>query len=596
MFRKISERISYPDWVKRWPRYRRLDLYDRLLDGTFYDHLQFAFYDEVQPGTKNIIKLDERRPSAQFRLPRMVARWCARKLFAGRHRPKLRDGTKGAAGKTKTKSVSAELKLLNGLLRRARFWQRMGEAVLRGSVGSVAITFRVEDEGPKARLALTLWKAKFCKPSFDEFGALAQLRVNYTTSGAQLIALGFTVDNDAKELDPTADYWWIRDYLVDEEKTYIPVAKDQWNPCDGFVGENTSKTLTEDTTRHVDHKLGFVPGHWFCNLPGGDGEDGDCTWSDAIPNSIDMDYTLSQIGRGTRYNAAPQLVIVGNLLNDGDDISRGPTTALQVQAGYKEDDGQTIGEGDAKLLEMTGTGIKAGLEYIDKLRNFALEQISAARKDPDKMKAPLSGRAMEYLDEESNDLVMDLRSQYGEDGALPLIRKIAVATKIMGDEAAGALTLQWPRLFQPTPDELFSLAQAIQIFIDPMKHASPMKPETPDQPSTPSATGPAKPGKKGTPAVEAQVPEEENQIMTMEEARQYIRLQMDIDMLDLEDGDDAEEVDDSPTSPDEPTESVPAPSAIDETVPPGTAEGDIGQVDPSLASATASAIAEAASV
>lgn len=591
MFRKIADGIKYPQWVKDCPRYKRLDTYDRLLDGTFYDHLVYAFYDEMESG--RIIKLDARRPSAQFRLPRMVARWSSRKLFAGRHRPKLRlkdaKAPKPVAGKTKPKpKTSPSLKALNTLLRRSFFWQKMGDAVLRGSVGSVAITFRVEDEGNKARLALSVWQAKFCQPSFDEFGALAQLRVAYTTSGAALKAAKFVNDNDGKPIEDTSGYWFIRDFLPNEEKTYIPVPKDQWNPENGFVADHNRKVLAEFDIKHVQHGLGFVPGHWFVNMTGGTGADGECTWVDAIPNSIELDYTLSQLGRGTRYNAAPQLVVVGTLLNDDGDTTRGPMTVLQVSSGYKQDDGDTVGAGDAKLLEMTGTGIKAGLELIDKLRNFALEQIAAQRKDPDKMKAPMSGRAMEYLDEESDDLIMELRSQYGEDGALPLVRKIALATKVMDETEAGALILQWPRLFQPTPDELFALVQSLQIAVDPMGHAAQATPGEPKQPSTPSATGPAKPGKPAVPPQEAQVPEEANQFMSVDEAREYWRLQLDIAMLDIEDGDDTEEVDESPTPPGDVTDPVPPPSAIDEDVPPDTPEGDQDQVPPSTAIAQAS--------
>lgn len=603
MYRKISDRIQYPEWAKRWTRYKRLDVLDRLLDGTFYDHLPNAFYDE-QEGEKPI-PIADRRPSAQFKLPRMVARWSARKLFAGRHRPKLRfpkpkeaapkPAAPGATPKPAKKPAKPQtpqsLKDLNRLLRRSCFWQKMGEAVFRGSVGSVAITFRVEVEAD-ARLALYLWPAKYCQPSFDDYGALAQLRVAYTTRGSGLVAAGFDTDNNGKPIDPNADYWFIRDYEPDQELTYIPVPKDEWNPADGFTGMGMStKKLNPFEEKTVKHGLGFVPGHWFINMAGGTAPDGDSTWADAIPNSIDLDYTLSQLGRGTRYNAAPQLVIKGELLNDGD-ITRGPMTALQVRAGYKEEDGMTIGEGGAELLEMTGEGIKAGLEFIDKLRNFALEQIAASRKDPDKMAAPMSGRAMEYLDEDSDDLVMDLRSQYGEDGALPLVRKIAIAAEVMSEDEAGQLLLQWPRLFQPTPDEVLALMQAFQIAVDPAGHSAPSAPEQPAEPGGSGPDGKAKPGKPKVPAQPAQLPDISAQFLTMEEARAYILLNLDLAMLDLEEGDDAEDVDDSPTPPGEPTEVIPTPSAIDEDIPAGTPEGDQGLTEPTSAAIAAEAVGD----
>lgn len=576
MFRKTASKIQYPDWAKGWQRYTRLDQFDRLLDGTFYDHLPYAFYDETDQQEK-MIPLENRRPSAQFRLPRMVARWSARKLFAGRHRPKLRLKDK------------EKLKLINRLLRRAKFWQRMAEAVLLGSVGSIGVTFRVEETGDKARLAITLWRAKFCKPSFDDFGDLAQLRVSFTAAGAGLTAFGLAKDIDGKDLEPTGEYWFIRDYTPAEEITFLPVPKADWNPVDGFVADRTPpRELLPAPNMVVAHKLGFVPGHWFINLAGGNGVDGDCTWADAIPNSIELDYTLSQIGRGTRYNAAPQLVLIGELMNE--DVTRSPSTVLQMRAGYKEDDGLTLGAGDAKLLEMSGTGTDAGLKLIDKLRNYALEQIAAVRKDPDKMKAPLSGRAMEYLDEESNDLVMDLRSQYGEDGALPLIKKIALAAKLAGEDIVGALQLQWPRLFQPTPDELFALMQALQIAVDPLKATQPGQPATPGKSA--GTTGVATPGTPEVPPARPKPPKstatgngakpgdtgEGEQFLTLDEARAYLLINMDIGMLDLESADaEEEDVDDSPTPPAEATEVIPSPTSIDLDAVPNTPEGEEDQ-------------------
>ena len=88
MFRTICSSIKYSslwagtaDAPSRW---RRLDQLDRFLDGTLYDHLIYDFYCETRPGSEEIIPLLERRPSSQYNLPGMVARWSARKLWAGR--------------------------------------------------------------------------------------------------------------------------------------------------------------------------------------------------------------------------------------------------------------------------------------------------------------------------------------------------------------------------------------------------------------------------------------------------------------------------------------------------------------------------------
>jgi hypothetical protein len=535
MFKKISAGITdYPEWVTRKGgdnRYRQLDLYDRLLDGTFYDHLQFAFYDEKRQDG-GLVKMDQRRPSAQYRLPRMVARWCARKLFAGRHVPKIRHKDAKLANRITT------------VMRTAGFYKTMNEAVLLGSVGSVGCTFRVDER--KEKITFQLWRAKFCKPSFDPMGNLAQLRVSYTTSGAQFIAMDAPGDIEEGE-----NYWYIRDWQPQKEVTYKPVKAADWNPVDGFVGENSNRQLEEWPEQLFEHGLGFVPAHWFTNLPGGTKPDGQCTFEDAIPNSIELDYTLSQVGRGVRYNCSPTPVLIGRMMNTYD---RGTIDHIEMEGGYKEADGNTIAPGDAKLLEMSGSGTTAALALIDHLRNLALEQIAASRKDPDKMKAPLSGRAMEYLDEDSNDLVGDLRSQYGEHGALPLLKKVVIAAELADASNVSSLTLQWPRPFQPTPDEILAFIQALVAAVDPLKRAAPA---TPGKPAT--ATAPA------TPAVEASAPTEDEQLMTMKEAKILLRQLLDLGMSEMEDEDDVaeqEDVDTSPTPPDEPTPQAPEPTPI----------------------------------
>lgn len=545
MFRKIAQTIRYPDWATEDSRYRRLDLRDRLLEGTFYNHLQNAFYDETtQSGT--LIPLIERRPSAQYRLPRMVARWCTRKLFTGRHAPKVRHKDKAKAA-----AIAA-------LLRKGKFWERMAEAALLGSVGAVAATFRVEiEDGKNPKVALQLWRAKYCQPSFDDMGELAQLRVAYTTSSQQLKAMKAPGVEDGKE------YWYIRDWTAAGEITYEPVLKNEWNPVHGFVGDNAQgRELKPWAGEEYNHTLGFVTAQWFVNLGGGQAPDGACTFEDAIPNSVELDYTLSQIGRGTRYNCAPQLVTIGQVMNG--DVTRGPMTQIQMRGGYRDEDGSTVMPGDAKLLEMSGAGTTAALALIDHLRNMALEQIAASRKDPDKMKAPLSGRAMEYLDQDSDDLVGDLRSQYGEHGALPLIKKIVIACAL--DRDAGGITLQWPRMFQPTPDEVYSLVQAFQIALDPLEKTAP---GTPAQPGKPGANGAA--STPGVPAVDPVDVDEDEQLITHAEAKAYLAQVLDLSMLDmLEEGEEQHEVDDSPTPPDDATPIAPTPTSIDVTDDPAT--------------------------
>ena len=354
MFKKISATIPFPVWAEEGTRWRKLEIYDRLLDGTFYDHLPYAFYDEQEPGTDRYIPLAKRRPSCQYRIPRYVARWAARKLFAGRHIPKIR---------AKDKATEEQI---NKLLTGTRIWPTMFEAAYRGTVGSVAVTFRVDGE----KIGLKVWRSVWCSPQFDDFGELTLLRVHYVVDASQLSVIGLSGEANRK-------YWFIRDYGVKEEITYTPVLENDWNPVSGF------KTPGQELVPHtiIEHNLGFVPGIWIMN-PAGMLPDGAALWEDAIPDNIEVDYLMSQASRGSRYSCAPQLVTKGEMVGGGDGGNGiNPTTLLAFRSDHKDPDGNTIGGGDAKLLEMSGSGVEAALKIVSELKKMAMEQTGVVQKD-----------------------------------------------------------------------------------------------------------------------------------------------------------------------------------------------------------------------
>jgi hypothetical protein len=450
-----------PDWAgtpDKPSRWRRLDQLDKMLDGTFYDHLTHHFYNETMAPAGSRVPMMERRPSTQYNLPSMVAAWSARKLWAGRHVPRIHHSEKSV---TET---------IDQLVQTTKFYQMMTCATILGSVGSVAMTFLVSkrsDEEPQ--VALKVWRAKFCTPQFDDFCNLTSLKIHYQVLGQQLIAQGILADVEGEAIRPDQQYWFIRVYGTQDEQTLIPPKIDDWNPVTGWKRRDDPKFSDRPIggDKSVSHGLGFVPGVWIRNLPGSDDAiDGKGTWEAAKGIKIEIDYLLSQASRGTRYNCSPELTIVGEFAGAPLD-ERSPAQYIHLKAGIKDETGVAFGEGKAFLLEMSGAGIKAAQDQVDKLRNIALEMIGATRKDPEKLKGVMSGRAMEFLDEDSHDLVMDLRSSYG-DAALELFRKIVRALKIDGADPKG-LKLDWPRLYQPTPEDLAHLIPALVMAATPIQ-------------------------------------------------------------------------------------------------------------------------------
>lgn len=492
MFTRIKNEIKYPMWADtRWRNLYALDLW---LDGKFYDHLNYDFYTEAL-GNDEYIEIAKRRPSVQFNIPKHIATSISRKLFAGRHVPRFIH-SQGMDDDADADDPMVDT--VNAIAAQVRLWTVMQEAAIWGSVGAVAITFKVralDNKQGQGRLIFELWKARDCFPRFDIFGELSILRVARLHKGAEFKKLGYPPPYNqeldrVKEYESNLNYWFVRDFTTADELTYIPVEEAGWNPCGTMDCPPDSEALHKWEDRCVSHQLGFVPGHWIRNLSGGHFPEGDCTWECALNTCIEADYTMSQLGRGIRYTAAPQLAIEGELVNwdFGKGVIRGPAHILQFKAAERDVAGGSTGGGKAYLLETKGEGLRAGLSYFEQTRKIALEQISMSRKDPDKFRVPQSGKAMEILDEDFNDLLQEARTNYGDEGLIPLTRKALIAAKKsklykdLDEDEINELQAQWPKIYQVSSGDLQSFAQAMQILIEPDKDSQPVQ-------SQPSANG-----------------------------------------------------------------------------------------------------------
>jgi hypothetical protein len=214
-----------------------------------------------------------------------------------------------------------------------------------------------------------------------------------------------------------------------------------------------------DGARTVRHGLGFVPLVWIRNLPGGDCMDGGCTFRAAIETGIEIDYQLSQAGRGLTYSSDPTLLIKEPATTDRE-IIKGAGNALVVSK-----------DGDARLLEIGGTAANAVIDYVRTLREYALESVHGNRSSADRLSAAQSGRALELMNQGLIWLADNLRISYGENGILPLLRMILRASSrysisVLGRAAPKQtsqtrLSLDWPRWYPPTAADQLAEAQTL---------------------------------------------------------------------------------------------------------------------------------------
>ncbi len=272
----------------------------------------------------------------------------------------------------------------------------MIDAAIRGSIGSVAILMRILAGRPFFTTIDTVNLTPTWRP--DAPDTLAAVTERYKLRGANLAAAGYTLPDYRRHL-------LVHPQLGRHAETWYP------SPARHRPGAAHPRPA-----RSVTHGLGFVPIAWIRNLPGaswtGDDADGACTFRAAIETGIEIDYQLSQAGRGLKYSSDPTLLIKEPAGLEGD-LVRGAGNALIVSE-----------HGDAKLLEIGGTASSAVIEYVRTLREFALESVHGNRADASRLAAATSGRALELMNQGLLWLADNLRISYGEGALLTLARMV----------------------------------------------------------------------------------------------------------------------------------------------------------------------------
>jgi hypothetical protein len=432
MFDTICNLIPWdPDYS---PRTRMLDILHRVLNGTLYDILPYQFHEERSLGG-DYIPLRNRRPSVRYGLSSIVVEDSVSLLFSEGHFPTI-----DCADPT-VRSV------LSDIAKETRLNQVMTEAAIRGSVGSVAILMRVL----RGRIFFQVLDTTYLVPVWDPEApdSLSRVTERYKVAGQRLVESGYDIAN------PETEYWFERQWDTEYETWFTPVTV-------GGAG-----SLEIDVGRSVRHGLDFVPMVWVRNLPGrsatDDSNDGACTFRAAIETQIEIDYQLSQAGRGLKYSSDPTLLIKEPATSDTQ-IVKGAGNALVVSE-----------KGDARLLEIGGTASAAVMEYVRTLREFALESVHGNRAHADRLTAAQSGRALELMNQGLLWLADNLRVSYGETALLCLARMILRASQVyrlrtMDKEVpaldvSARLSIKWPRWYPPTADDRQKDAQTLTTLV-----------------------------------------------------------------------------------------------------------------------------------
>lgn len=434
MFKTITSKITRDN---DYPlRQYTMDMLTRVLNGEIYDHLKYDFNTEKTDGAAGeYIPIRDRRPSVRYNLCRVVVDDSVSLLFSEGHFPSI--GCEDEDTREALASIIKETKLN----------EVMVEAATIGSVGSVAILMRVLE----GRLFFESFNTQFMKPTWKATApdTLEMVTEKYKVKGDVLIDLGYAGCKKEKT------YWFQRVWDETKEIWYIP-----WD-----ISDEAAKAV-EDTTKTTAHDLGFVPMVWAKNLPGGNKIDGKPTFpNETIDTQIEIDYQLSQAGRGLKYSSDPTLLLKEPAMGNDGTLIKGSGNAIVVGA-----------QGDAKMLEINGTASQAVIEYVRCLREFALESAHGNRANADKISAAQSGRAMELMNQALIWLADKLRTSYGEGALLSLLKMVIKASNkfklvVDGEEIEALdeklkLTLLWPAWYQPTATDMESAAKTNRTLVD----------------------------------------------------------------------------------------------------------------------------------
>ncbi|MDE2354809.1 MAG: phage portal protein [Betaproteobacteria bacterium] len=432
----ISLRSTFPKDKDYPERAFTIQALSRVVDGTLYDLLPHPFGEEKNPAGE-YVELAKRRPSARTRICRTVVNDSVSLLFSEGHFPTVEcadEATRHALTKVITDSRLNEV---------------MIDAATKGSVGSVAILMRVL----KRRVFFSAMGTAYLTPEWDPEAPDTLLKVTerYKIDGESLRASGYTIADD----DLAADFWFQREWDASAETWFQPQPK---------VDAGEGKPMQVDAGRTVQHALGFVPIAWVRNLPGGDEIDGEPTFPrEAIDTQIEADYLLSQGGRGLKYQADPTLHIKEPAFGDKGAVVKGAANALVTSI-----------EGDAKLLEISGSGAAAIMEWVKALREIALEGAGGNRANADKLSAAQSGRAMELMNQALIWVADRLRISYGQGALLDLLGMVVRASakfslldkrqRPIGEiSQTDDIGLRWPQWYAPTYADKQTQAMTLNV-------------------------------------------------------------------------------------------------------------------------------------
>jgi len=398
-------------------------------------------------GSGGSMPLKFRRPSAPYALAKVIVDRFTGLLFSERQHPQLH-----VEGDPQTEDF------ISTLVEVSRLWPSMMLArMYGGAMGTVAIGFQFLEGKPSVEVHDPRWL-------FPEFKDRATLLLKG-------VEKRYTFPQEVRDPESgryeTVQFWYRR--IINETSDVVFKV----------VPVGNGDEPKWEVEAQVDHNLGFCPVVWVQNLPVQDDIDGDGDCHGVYDLVESIDALIAQANRALIANCDPTLVMTTKAEMNGP-IKTGSDNAIRIP------------EGDAKFLEVSGSGPKAALDLAEQLRKYALEVAQCILENPDTSRATATEieRAFSSMLAKSDIL----REQYGERGLKPLVNMMVKAAQQLNTPVAGpdgqmvrqqlnlpprmvagadgiaqpvartpgqggTVLLRWPRYFQPTLADVVQAAQ-----------------------------------------------------------------------------------------------------------------------------------------
>lgn len=397
-------------------RSERLHKICEYVNSTQYDHL--SDWDSCE-NSDQYVPLNKRKPKIIYPFAQVLSERVASKLLGRDTFPKL-----------DMPDDPDTMELLKLMMRASYVKSELLKAIETFvSHNSVFVRFKVV----QGSLKYEYYNPKYCYPEFDDAGELIKMVIRYTYDDQE------DLDENGK---PRKKWYQI------ELGQMVDVLYD--NPL------FTSGQKPEFTpVSSVEHDLGMVQGEWFRNgynkhNPDGDGK----TIVEKCYSFMDaLNYNLSQSDRAVLYGQDPQLIVNGM---DEDEVD------VLIKSSSK---GWNLGrEGEARFLEVGGSGVETGKEHRLDLKRDVQDIARVVMLDPEKIVGSAqSAKAMEVLHGPLVELINQMRPHV-ERGIIKLMQKSLAAIVILNKRgmelifdippqyvpASLEITAQWPAIFPLT--------------------------------------------------------------------------------------------------------------------------------------------------